>query len=498
MNYCDDDGIEETASRFFNPWIGDNYWEGIGSNKFCVLVLGASVYCTHDGNHTYKGEKVERCPHFEECTNGDNQDSSEFNDDCPFPETDSDGDATPLEDYPIYVWSRTMTKFENKMEDRFGEILGGDSIWNHIAFTEYVQYFMDHEDTYPSDLSERDFDAFLETLDELRPDVVVVWGDVVSDALRESEFSVEVNDDDPWDFAWEYDDMLIRFICCAHPASRGHFSNVFPEFANRFEETINISEDGDNDEDDEDDEEEDYNDDEDDEDDDDEDDEDNDDRVYLETANDLLDRLNDLPRKCKNFIVRFKDIDNGDWVQPECWYIDDDQDLILNIYDDGDDHHEFTVNDLMNILTVGTTDDYDNVVEEETPVYIDVNSDDDNYRRPLDEYFRINWKEKRVEIPVRDDDEGYDEDESYEDEDGDDEDEDEDGDEDEDEDGDEDEDEDGDNEDEDEDGDNEVEDEDGDNEVEDENDDDEDNNSGNGIGDNLTLRLLLSNAIKDL
>jgi len=245
--YDDNDGTEETASRYFNPWIGDNYWEGIGSNKFCVLVLGASVYCTHDGKRTYKGEKIERCPHFDECTSSDNQDSSEFNDDCPFPETDSDGDATPLEDYPIHVCSGTMTRFSNKMENRFEEILGGDSIWDHIAFTEYVQYFMNHKYTNPSDLSERDFDAFLETLDELSPDVVVVWGDVVADALRESEFSVEVDDDDPWDFAWEYEDMFIRFICCTHPAS-GNFANNFPEFANQFEETINDCEDGDNDE----------------------------------------------------------------------------------------------------------------------------------------------------------------------------------------------------------------------------------------------------------
>ena len=251
------------GARFFNPWIGNNYRDGLGNNEYCVLVLGASVYCSFRG----------KCPHFDECTSGDNQDSSEFNNDCPFPEKDSNDDATPLEDYPIHVYSPTMTKFENKMEDRFGEILGGDSIWDHIAFTEYVQYFMDHKDTYPSDLSERDFDAFLETLDELRPDVVIVWGNVVADVLRESEYSVEVDDDDPWDFAWEYKDMFIRFICCTHPASRGYFYNNFPEFANQFEETID---DGDEDYDDDEDEDDD-NEDEDDEDEDDDDNEDEDD-----------------------------------------------------------------------------------------------------------------------------------------------------------------------------------------------------------------------------
>ena len=225
------------SARFFNPYVGAKYRDGLGNNKYSVLVLGASVYCTYDGKQTYKGKKKERCHYFEECTSEYIKDSSPFNKLCPHPEWDSNGEATPLEDFPIHVCSGTMTRFSNKLESRFEEILDRDSIWNRIAFTEYVQYFLNHQRTCPDDLSDRDFEAFIETLDKLRPNIVIVWGNVVADVLRESEYSVEIDDDAPWDFAWKYDDMFIRFICCTHPAS-GNFTNNFPEFANRFEKTI--------------------------------------------------------------------------------------------------------------------------------------------------------------------------------------------------------------------------------------------------------------------
>ena len=155
----------------------------------------------------------------------------------------------------------------------------------------------------------------------------------------------------------------------------------------------------DDDNEDEDEDEDEYEDDEDDEDEDDEDDA----YIYLETAGELYEKLDELPRKCRHFNVRFKDIDDGDWVQPERWRIDEDGDLILDIYDDGCDHDddEITVAELKNILAGNATDNDDNVVEEETRVYVDLSSDDGNYRCPLDEFFPINWKRRFVVIPVR-------------------------------------------------------------------------------------------------
>jgi hypothetical protein len=224
------------GARFFNPWVGDDYWDGMGGNEYCVLVLGASAYCSS-----------RNCPHFDECTSEDNQDSSAFNDQCPHAEIDSDGQATLLEDYPSYCYSHTVDLFAENMEKQFGDMLDGGSIWDHVAFTEYVQYFIDQTYTEPNHLSDRDFDAFLETLDELHPDVVIVWGKLVADTLRNCQYTVDADDDQPWDFAWEYEDMFIRFICCTHPSSRRYFSQNFPYFAQQFEDTVCGDDDGDDD-----------------------------------------------------------------------------------------------------------------------------------------------------------------------------------------------------------------------------------------------------------
>ena len=421
------------SARFFNPWVGDHYADGIGPNEYSILVLGASAYCPRNN-----------CMYFCECTSDDEQDSSNYNDCCPYPESD-DSDEGKLENY-VALFSKdyaSIPRFRTIMKREFNFFDDGD-FWDYVAFTDYVQYFLSHTDTYPDNLSNRDMDAFLETLDELRPDIVVVLGKLgrhpVATALSNSDYTVEKDEDDPWDFAWEYNDMFIRFICCTHP-SAGLFYKDFPTFAQKLMETINDDreeeedeeEDNDCDDEDGDENEDDWDNENDNEEyessDDGDDDDDDDDSGFLETANDLFERLDALPRKCNNFIVRFKDVEDDDWIQPECWHIDDDRDLVFDIYDDGDDNYEFTVEDLKNILTGETTDNNDNVVGEETPVYIDLGSDDDNYRRPLDEYFRINWKKRRVEIPVRDydyddgdeddeDEDGYDEDAECDEEDG--------------------------------------------------------------------------------
>ena len=68
---------------------------------------------------------------------------------------------------------------------RYTESSDYNDIWAGWLFTNYVQFFLqravkDMDRPCKSDLSERDYAAFNETLQELQPDVVVVWGDVLS------------------------------------------------------------------------------------------------------------------------------------------------------------------------------------------------------------------------------------------------------------------------------------------------------------------------------
>lgn len=142
------------------------------------------------------------------------------------------------------------------------------------------------------------------------------------------------------------------------------------------------------------------------------------DQSFLETANDLFERLDELPKKCNGFLVRFTAANSDNWIQPEEWHIDDDGDLIFGCIDDGENHddEQLTVADLKDILT-GGRDDGDIGVEEDTSIYVD-DPDSDTYFRPLDEYFKIHWKEGLVYIPMiegcgnddEDDDEQEDED----------------------------------------------------------------------------------------
>ena len=54
-----------------------------------------------------------------------------------------------------------------------------------MAFTDYLQFFSPAITTYKDYLSKRDFDAFIETVIELKPDIVVAWGVVIVEEIRE-------------------------------------------------------------------------------------------------------------------------------------------------------------------------------------------------------------------------------------------------------------------------------------------------------------------------
>jgi hypothetical protein len=64
-----------------------------------------------------------------------------------------------------------------------------EEIWSHMAFTNYVQFFLPstngYRETRKSDLSERDYEAFVETLGELTPDIVIVWGCVINNRIKQ-------------------------------------------------------------------------------------------------------------------------------------------------------------------------------------------------------------------------------------------------------------------------------------------------------------------------
>lgn len=163
-----------SAKRFFTPFVGGNYKKGINGKK--VLVLGASFYC----------DKTQ-CQFFTQCTSVEYKDSSAYDAICPI--YTRDNKELHLEaEYCIEDGVATYQKFARGM----GKYVGTDDydeIWSHMAFTNYVQFFLPATNGYritrKSDLSERDYEAFVETLEELKPDIVIVWGGVINNRIKQ-------------------------------------------------------------------------------------------------------------------------------------------------------------------------------------------------------------------------------------------------------------------------------------------------------------------------
>ncbi|MDL2220984.1 hypothetical protein LJC35_00350 [Parabacteroides sp. OttesenSCG-928-N08] len=168
--------------RFFKPFVGDKYQQGINGKK--IVVVGASFYCDR-----------KKCSFFSRCTDTKLKDSSPFDERCP--EYINEGKV--LHQEPTYCVSempRTYATFISYFSKWF-EDDSYENMWNHMAFTNYVQFFLPcgsegYRETRMSDLSERDFKAFNETLVELQPDIVIVWGCVFNTRVRiDNEYLVD-------------------------------------------------------------------------------------------------------------------------------------------------------------------------------------------------------------------------------------------------------------------------------------------------------------------
>lgn len=221
------------SGRFFNPRVGSEYDKGICGKK--ILVLGASFYCNKDGK---KGRP--KCEFFDDCTSAEKKDSSSYNETCPYyakieghPKL-SDEPENALDDCikTYKVFAKFMYQF---IEDK-DAYKGYDEyvVWERMAFTDYVQFFLPTKDTYPCYLSQRDFDAFIDTLIELKPDVVIAWGLPVTLEIRDNpEHKNLFTDLDKLSETEHYVchmkipgvDHIIAYVNCYHPSSMSYWYN---------------------------------------------------------------------------------------------------------------------------------------------------------------------------------------------------------------------------------------------------------------------------------
>jgi hypothetical protein len=223
---------ETMKQRFFNPFVGKKYNTGIQGKK--ILVVGASFYCNKDGKDGRK-----KCPNFEECTSPDKKDSSKFDKTCPeFPDCGlrNEPSAALGENYPVYsIFAKFIRQFVDDREE---------DVWQRMAFTNYIQFQSPTKETMKEYLSQRDFDAFVETLRELQPDVVVSWGMVTIKEVRDN--NPYIIDPEMWGKETEgYVCHMkvpgvsheITLVCCYHPSSP-HWYTDLDKFTKYFKDCL--------------------------------------------------------------------------------------------------------------------------------------------------------------------------------------------------------------------------------------------------------------------
>ena len=216
-------------SRFFTPFVGTKYHKGIRGKK--ILALGASFYCSHTP------ESTEPCPYFADCTSPLKKDSSKYDRTCPFYKASglrlSEEPSNAIaENYRAYQnFAAFMQQFvDDKNED----------VWQRMAFTDYLQFFSPTVLTQKEYLSQRDFDAFCETLRELQPDVVVAWGMAIIEEIRENNPYVTDRVKLP-ETEWYVCHMKvpgvsheIALVCCYHPSSMSYWYNDLDKLTKYF------------------------------------------------------------------------------------------------------------------------------------------------------------------------------------------------------------------------------------------------------------------------
>lgn len=166
---------------FFEPWIGDGYEEGFYGLK--TLAVGVCHFCTED------------CPHTAVCRNPDS--IWEKDQDCPFYASREDKayyrlsnsniiEITSFIDrdasYPSY---KIFTYYMLKCAGDLGSEKRA-SLWNRIAFTNYLQFYHNDTEMTPKDAATYDaaYPTFRTLIDRLTPDVVYVWSKDIKECFK--------------------------------------------------------------------------------------------------------------------------------------------------------------------------------------------------------------------------------------------------------------------------------------------------------------------------
>ncbi|MBR4645869.1 MAG: hypothetical protein IKO75_01970 [Bacteroidales bacterium] len=133
----------------FKPWVGNKY-ETSGFLGKKILAIGESFYCSEEQAVATLTDKV--VTDYLAIRNGE------------FRENNG-------------KWTNTYLKFERSLKGKETSPEDSQDIWNSISFYNYLQVPMSgaRESGATIDYKNAE-DAFLEVINELQPDLIIVWG----------------------------------------------------------------------------------------------------------------------------------------------------------------------------------------------------------------------------------------------------------------------------------------------------------------------------------
>ena len=194
----------------FYPWRGARYDTGINNKR--ILILGESHYC-EDSDKSQKSRH--KCP-------------KEFDNYCMSCYMDRECHEKTIDTIVEHLSSenyRTHKTFESLVNGHSLSEKERFEFWHHLAFYEYIQYAqpkpkMPLKQGDPT----QNRNAFLEVLDLLKPDKIIIWGKRFYHLLL-NEFGGEIIVHPTYPRAWNWkinniDILIVDHPCCPYGRSR--------------------------------------------------------------------------------------------------------------------------------------------------------------------------------------------------------------------------------------------------------------------------------------
>lgn len=147
----------ENNKIFFKPWVGENYENGINGKK--ILVLGESHHCDDD--------KCLDCG-----TTNTKHDCNSFTQ-----KVILNYFSYKEKKYPFDRWMNTFTKFANILNGKKLSDPEQIDFWESVAFYNYVQKALTGPRISPTqDEFNNSLPAFHYLIENLKPDLIIIWG----------------------------------------------------------------------------------------------------------------------------------------------------------------------------------------------------------------------------------------------------------------------------------------------------------------------------------